>query len=202
MVNNLKESKVAMLDLETTGLSVDKDLIVEIAILLYDFKEGKTIETLHHYVNPCVHIPDVTSKVHDVYDKDILKAPTFEEICGDVLDILSKADFCCAYNGIRFDYPLLYNEICRNYLGELPKSLDRTWIDPLLIFRHKSFEQVFGEAKSMRLVDIASVLGIENKKAHNAFEDTVAMTKLVVACVNDGIIPNDVKEIYKLQSGV
>ena len=69
-------------DLETTGINIAKDKIVEISVLKVmpnGKEEQKTIR-----VNPEMHIPEQASAIHGIYDDDVKDCPTFKEIAKDL----------------------------------------------------------------------------------------------------------------------
>ncbi len=127
---NLKNSLV-FIDLETTGINVVNDRIVELSILKID-PNGK--ETSYTYrVNPTVPIPEETSKIHGIYDEDIKDEPKFSEIAKNIAKILEGCDLA-GYNSNKFDIPLLAEEFLRAEVDFDMKK--RKFIDVQVIF-HK-----------------------------------------------------------------
>lgn len=101
---------ICFFDLETTGINVAKDRIVEISILKI-FPDGK--ETEHTYlINPTVPIPAQTTAVHGISDEDVVNAPTFAQKAQEIHDIIKDADLA-GFNSNRFDIPLLVEELLR-----------------------------------------------------------------------------------------
>lgn len=98
------------LDIEATGLSIGSDRIVEICLL--KVSPDNTTETKTVRINPEVPIPDVVSKIHGIYDKDIAEAPTFKEVAPSLLKFIGNADFA-GYNSNKYDIPLLAEEFLR-----------------------------------------------------------------------------------------
>ena len=74
---NLK-NPIAFFDLETTGLNVSKDRIVEIAIVKVSPNGNEETKTFR--VNPGVPIPAESSAIHGIFDEDVKDEPTFKEI--------------------------------------------------------------------------------------------------------------------------
>lgn len=107
--SSLVDETVAVIDVETTGLFSSRDRIIEIAIvqILPDGKIQTEYETL---VNPNRDIGP-TSK-HGITAGEVLKAPTFADIAGDVLAILSNATVIAGHN-ISFDKRFIDNEFQR-----------------------------------------------------------------------------------------
>ncbi len=108
---NLKlERPLAIFDLETTGINVTTDRIVEIAIIKV-FPDG-TEENYVKRVNPQMPIPKESSEIHGIYDEDIKDAPIFDAIAQEVADFIGDADLA-GYNSNKFDIPVLAEEMMR-----------------------------------------------------------------------------------------
>ncbi len=108
---NLNLSKpLCFFDLETTGINVAKDRIVEISILKV-FPNGNK-ESNTWKVNPTIPIPETTSAIHGIYDKDVVNEPTFKDLAIKVYDIIRDSDLA-GFNSNRFDVPLLAEELLR-----------------------------------------------------------------------------------------
>ncbi len=101
---------IAFFDLETTGINVSKDRIVEIAVIKI-YPDGRE-ETLEQRINPEMHIPVETSEIHGIYDEDVKLMPTFKEFASELAQFIGNADFA-GYNSNRFDVPLLVEEFLR-----------------------------------------------------------------------------------------
>jgi DNA polymerase-3 subunit epsilon len=106
---NLKRPLV-FLDLEATGLNVGSDRIVEIALLKI-YPNGNR-ESKVFRVNPTIPIPDETSKIHGIYDKDIADSPTFADLSKDLNSFMGGCDLA-GYNSNKFDIPMLIEEFTR-----------------------------------------------------------------------------------------
>jgi len=101
---------ICFFDLETTGINVAKDRIVEISILKI-FPDGKE-EELTERINPTVPIPAETTAVHGISDADVVDKPTFDERAKDIHDMIKDSDLA-GFNSNRFDIPLLVEELLR-----------------------------------------------------------------------------------------
>ncbi len=101
---------IVFFDLETTGINVAKDRIVEISIFKVHpntNKEGKT-----WLVNPTIPIPPETSAIHGITDENIANEPTFKELAHEIKKMIEGCDLA-GYNSNRFDIPLLAEEFLR-----------------------------------------------------------------------------------------
>lgn len=108
---NLKLYKpLCTFDLETTGITVATDRIVEICILKVNPDGSRESKTWR--VNPEMYIPKEASAVHGIYDEDVKDSPKFREIAHAVMDMISGCDLA-GFNSNRFDVPLLAEELLR-----------------------------------------------------------------------------------------
>ncbi|WP_027136937.1 3'-5' exonuclease [Gaetbulibacter saemankumensis] len=101
---------ICFFDLETTGVNITKDRIVEIAILKV-FPNGKE-ENKTWLVNPTIPIPKEVTAIHGISDDDVADKPTFKEIAKDVYNLIKDSDLG-GFNSNRFDIPLLAEEMLR-----------------------------------------------------------------------------------------
>ncbi|MBK9109019.1 MAG: 3'-5' exonuclease [Saprospiraceae bacterium] len=99
------------LDLETTGVHVIRDRILQIAMIKYRKNEGEPIE-FNQIVNPGIPIPDEAFKVHGIGPKEVANKPSFKELAQELFDFIGDADLA-GYNSLRFDIPLLAEEFYR-----------------------------------------------------------------------------------------
>lgn len=127
---NLSLNKpIAFFDLETTGIDISKDRIVEISILKVSPNGEK--ENLTKRVNPEIPIPIEASEVHGIYDFDVMNEPTFKELANEIAEFIGDADLA-GYNSNRFDVPLLVEEFLR--VGLDFNMSDRKMVDVQSIF--------------------------------------------------------------------
>lgn len=101
---------LAFFDLETTGISVGSDRIVEISIVRVNIDNSTDILTKR--VNPTIAIPEASSKIHGIYDKDIANCQTFKELAPQLSQFLTNCDLA-GFNSNKFDVPVLVEEFLR-----------------------------------------------------------------------------------------
>ncbi|MFA5244659.1 MAG: exonuclease domain-containing protein [Pedobacter sp.] len=106
---NLKRP-LAFFDLETTGVNVATDRIVEISILKAMPDGTEQVKTIR--INPGIPIPLESSLIHGIYDEDIKNAPTFRQVGEELARFLDNSDLA-GYNSNRFDIPVLMEEFLR-----------------------------------------------------------------------------------------
>jgi DNA polymerase-3 subunit epsilon len=123
---------IVVFDLETTGLDVDEDRIVQFAAVRLD-ESGEEVDSLKLLINPGIPISPEASAVNRLTDEMVTDAPSFREVVGDVLDFLGHHDLC-GHNMIAFDLPLLRAEVAR--ADENFPLFDRRLFDTKEIFVH------------------------------------------------------------------
>ncbi len=159
---------IVFFDLETTGVNIAKDRIVEISVLkVYPNgkEEQKTIR-----VNPEMPIPKEASEVHGIYDEDVKDCPTFKEIAKDLARYMEGCDLG-GYNSNRFDIPLLAEEFLR--VGVDFDMRKRKFVDVQTIF-HKMEQRTLSAAYRF-------YCGKSLEDAHTAAADTTATYEVLKA---------------------
>lgn len=106
---NLKNPLV-FFDLETTGVNINSDRIVEICYLKVYPNGNEESKTMR--INPEMHIPEQSSAVHGIYDEDVADCPTFKEVAKQIARDIEGCDIA-GFNSNRFDVPLLAEEFLR-----------------------------------------------------------------------------------------
>ena len=101
---------IAFFDLETTGIKVATDRIVEICILKVNPDGSTKIKTKR--VNPEMPIPPEVTAIHGIRDEDVKDAPKFPEIAHELMQFLDNCDLA-GYNSNHFDIPLMVEEFLR-----------------------------------------------------------------------------------------
>ncbi len=107
---NLKKD-LCFFDIESTGLNVMRDRIIQIAIIKYH-KNGAEPEELELMINPGVPISAEAMNVHGITPKDVSNKPVFSQVAQQLFDFIGDADLA-GYNISRFDVPLLMEEFAR-----------------------------------------------------------------------------------------
>jgi DNA polymerase-3 subunit epsilon len=106
---NLKKP-LAFFDIESTGVNVASDRIVEISILKINIDGSEEVKTKR--INPGIPIPLETSLIHGIYDEDIQNEPHFKNIAKGLAQFLENCDLA-GYNSNKFDVPILMEEFLR-----------------------------------------------------------------------------------------
>jgi DNA polymerase III subunit epsilon len=163
-LNNMElnlRNPLIFLDLETTGINVASDRIVEIALLKIH-PDGKEDEKQLR-INPEMPIPENASRIHGIYDKDVKDCPTFREVAKTLAHFVEGCDLA-GFNSNRFDIPLLAEEFLRAGVDVDLKR--RKFIDVQAIF-HKMEKRTLGAAYKL-------YCNKNLEDAHSAMVDTKA----------------------------
>lgn len=165
----LKLSKpICFFDLETTGIDITKDRIVEISILKVYPNGNKESKTW--LVNPTIPIPKAASDVHGITDERVACEPTFKELAKQIHNMIKDSDLA-GYNSDRFDIPLLAEEMLR---AEVDFDLgNRVSVDVQTIF-HKMEQRTLSAAYKF-------YCGKDLIDAHTASADTNATYEILKA---------------------
>lgn len=162
------EKPIVFFDLETTGVNIGSDRIVEISILkIYPNgdKESKT-----WLVNPEIEIPAKVSAIHGITNERVVTEPTFKELAHTINEMISGCDLA-GFNSNRFDIPLLAEELLR--AGIDFNMINRKAIDVQVIFHKKEQRTLSAGYKFYCDKDL--------EDAHSAEADTNATYEILKA---------------------
>src|SRR5690606_8667572 len=101
---------LAVIDLETTGMNISTDRIVEIAIVRI-LPDG-TRSVKRKLINPEMPIPPSSTEIHGITDEMVCHALTFRQAANEIRQFIENADIA-GYNSNRFDIPILAEEFLR-----------------------------------------------------------------------------------------
>ena len=174
---------ICFFDLETTGIDVAKDRIVEISIFKV-FPNGNK-ESKTWLVNPTIPIPAFATAVHGITNEKVANEPTFKELASQVYAMIKDSDLA-GFNSDRFDIPLLAEELLRSEVDFDMKN--RVSVDVQTIF-HKKEERTLSAAYKFYCNQ-----SLEN--AHSAEADTMATYEILKAQLDRyGDLDNDMKTL-------
>ncbi|NCI46474.1 3'-5' exonuclease [Sediminibacterium soli] len=120
---------IAFIDLETTGINISVDRIVEIAIIKI-MPDGTRIAK-RKLINPLMPIPVTSSDIHGITDDMVKDAPSFKQVANEVKQFMEGCDLG-GYNSNRFDIPMLIEEFLR--IGMDFQTEGRKFVDVQRIF--------------------------------------------------------------------
>ena len=161
---------IVFFDLETTGIDICRDRIVEVCLLKV-MPSGEEIIKNYRF-NPTIPIPLESSLIHGIYDADVADSPTFAQRASVILDFLKGCDLG-GYNLIKFDIPVLAEEFLRcniDFSMEGRSVVDACKIFHLMEPRTLTAAYKFYCGKSL-------------ENAHSAEADTIASYEVLKAQV-------------------
>ena len=164
---NLK-NPIIFFDLETTGINIASDRIVEIAYLKVDVNGNESMKTMK--VNPQMPIPEKVTAIHGISDEDVKDAPTFNEVARSLAKEFEGCDLA-GYNSVRFDIPILAEEFLRAGVDIDLKR--RKFVDVQVIFMKMEPRTLTAAYKFFA--------GKELTDAHSAEADTLATYEVLQA---------------------
>ena len=162
------KNPIIFFDLETTGINVASDRIVEISYLKVDLNGNETEKTLR--INPEMHIPEKATEIHGITDEDVKDAPTFQKVARSLVNEFEGADLA-GYNSVKFDIPLLAEEFLRAGVDIDLKR--KKFVDVQVIFMKK-------EPRTLKAA-YRFFLNRDLEDAHSASVDTRATYEVLQA---------------------
>jgi DNA polymerase-3 subunit epsilon len=202
---NLKKP-ICFFDLETTGVNVAKDRIVEIFILKVlpaeePIAEPGTLfavggeaenptEKLYYLLNPEMHIPEEASKIHGIYDEKVADKQTFKQVAKKIADFIGDSDLA-GYNSEHFDMIVLAEEFVRAEVDFDFKK--RQSVDVFTLFTKM-------EPRSLSAA-VKFYLSRDFEDAHAAEADVVATYEVLKAQIaRYGQLENNVAKLSEMTS--
>lgn len=155
-------------DIESTGVNVGQDKIIEICFYKV-FPDGRK-EVKTYLINPERHIPEESTKIHGIKDEDVKDKPTFKQIARELNALIGNSDLA-GYNSNKFDVPLLVEEFLK--AGVDFDISNRKFIDVMNIF-HKMESRTLKAAYKF-------YCGKDLINAHTAEADTTATYEILLA---------------------
>lgn len=152
-------------DLETTGLSPEKDFIIEIGALKYE--NGMPMQRFSSLVKPPVSISDRIYEITGIDDVMVADAPDMGVVMNQFLEFVGEEQVLLGHN-LRFDYSFLKTSAKRQGV-----SFQKKGLDTLLIAR-----KVLAQLPQKKLANLSEYYGIVNPRAHRAFEDAQTTAKV------------------------
>ena len=185
---NLK-NPIIFFDLETTGVDVSKDRIVEICYIKVWPNGNEVSRTLR--INPEMHIPGQASAVHGIYDADVAECPTFKEVAKEIAGDFTGCDLA-GFNSNRFDLPMLAEEFLR---AQVDIDLTRHRAIDVQVIYHKLEQRTLSAAYKF-------YCGAELVNAHSALADTRATYEILQAQLDHypDVLVNDMEFLSQFSS--
>lgn len=179
---------IVFFDLETTGVNIAKDRIVEISILKVHPNGNKESKTW--LVNPEIEIPPEVVAIHGITNEKVVTEPTFKELAEEVSKLIAGCDLA-GFNSNRFDIPLLAEEMLRAEVDFDMKN--RIAIDVQVIYHKKEQRTLSAAYKFYCDKDL--------ENAHSAEADTIATYEILKSQLDKyDDLDNDMKSLSEFSS--
>lgn len=176
-------------DLETTGLNLGVDRIVEISY--YKVFPNGNAESKTLRVNPEMHISEEAAAVHGIHDEDVKDCPTFRQIAPSIAEVMRGCDLA-GYNSNHFDVPLLAEEFLRAGVDIDLKKMHL--VDAFTIFQKNEPRNLTAAYKFY--------CGKNLEDAHSADADTRATYEVLMAQLDRyEDVPNTVEALAEYTGG-
>lgn len=174
---NLKRP-IIFFDLETTGLDIAKDRIVELCYIRVEPNGNEEARSMR--INPEMHIPEVASNVHGITDDDVKDCPTFADVAPQLAATFEGCDLA-GFNSNRFDLPLLAEEFMKAGV-----NIDLSHVQAIDVqnIYHKLEKRTLAAAYKF-------YCGRDLENAHSALADTQATYEVLQAQLDH--YPNDLQ---------
>ena len=185
---NLK-NPIIFFDLETTGVDVSKDRIVEICYIKVWPNGNEVSRTMR--INPGMHIPEQSSAVHGIKDEDVKDCPIFKDVAKDIANDFMGCDIA-GFNSNRFDLPMLAEEFLR---AQVDIDLTRHRAIDVQVIYHKLEQRTLSAAYKF-------YCGAELVNAHSALADTRATYEILKAQLDHypEVLKNDMDFLSQFSS--
>ncbi len=166
---NLFHSPLAIVDVETTGMSYKNGGVIDVGILRIE--QGQVVQTMRQLINPGTSLPAFITQLTGISNDDITGAPTFTEVAQDVYDLLEGCIFV-AHNA-RFDYAFIKEELGRAGYQFKPR----------LLCTVKLSRALYPHYRSHKLDALIERFAIPILERHRAFADAEATWKALQCMV-------------------
>ncbi len=185
---NLK-NPIIFFDLETTGVDVSKDRIVEICYIKVWPNGNEVSRTMR--INPGMHIPEQSSAVHGIKDEDVKDCPLFKDVAKDIANDFQGCDIA-GFNSNRFDLPMLAEEFLR---AQVDIDLSRHRAIDVQVIYHKLEQRTLSAAYKF-------YCGADLVNAHSALADTRATYEILQAQLDryPDVLKNDMEFLSQFSS--
>ena len=158
---------IVIFDIETTGLDIINDSIIDIILIKVNPDNTKIEKT--YRVNPEIPISKESSQIHGIYDKDVSDLKPFKEYSKEISQFIKGCDLG-GFNILKFDLPILMEELLRcniEFKIDKIKIIDALRIYHLMEKRNLSAAYMFYCNKKL-------------ENAHDSYADTSATLEIIV----------------------
>ena len=183
----LNKAAFSVVDVETTGLSANKNRVIEIAIVKVE--NLKISDKLHYLINPQAYIPPFITSLTGISNDDVIGAPIFSEIVDEIISF-TDCSILTAHN-FPFDSAFLNTEFMIS---------GREFINEHSCCTLKLARKIYPTLKSKSLTSVAQSLNLKNSNAHRALGDAEITAKVLLKMINELQQKDNISTIGELLS--
>jgi len=168
----IEKAAFSVVDVETTGLSANKNRVIEIALI--KIENLKITDKLHYLINPQTYIPPFITSLTGISNDDIIGAPIFSNIVDEIISFTDNT-ILTAHN-FTFDSSFLNTEFTIS---------GREFINEYSCCTLKMARQIYPTLKSKSLTSVAQSLNLKNTNAHRALGDAEITAKVLLKMIKE-----------------
>lgn len=183
----LDQATFSVVDVETTGLSANKNRIIEIALV--KIENLKITDKLHYLVNPQTYIPPFITSLTGIDNDDVIGAPVFSDIVEEIISFIDNT-ILTAHN-FPFDSSFLNTEFMIS---------GREFVNEYSCCTLKIARNIYPTLKSKSLTSIAESLNLKNSNAHRALGDAEITAKVLLKMIKELQTKNKINSVGELLS--
>ena len=184
---DLREAAFCIIDLETTGLDLTKDVIINAAAV--KIKSGRITKIFETYVKPPFSIPPESIQWHGITDDMLVDKPGIAEVLPEFLNFIG--DSLITGHHINFDIKMLDRHLREYYGCNLEGA---PWLDTMLL--HKL---VMENNTSTQLDDLLDVYCIDCDQRHRALGDSIATAKVFLRILHELSSYQTLNDLFRAQ---
>ena len=183
----LENASFSVVDVETTGLSANRNRIIEIALV--KIENLKITDKLNYLINPQTYIPPFITSLTGISNDDVIDAPTFSEIVDEVI-AFTENTILTAHN-FAFDSSFLNSEFMIS---------GREFINDHSCCTLKLARNIYPDLKSKSLSSVSEHLDLNNKNAHRALGDAEITAKVLLKMIKELQKKDNISTVAELLS--
>ena len=168
----LEKASFSVVDVETTGLSANKNRVIEVAIV--KIENLKITDKLHYLINPQTYIPLFITSLTGIDNDDVVGAPIFSNIVDEVITFIDNT-ILTAHN-LPFDASFLNTEFM---------IAEREFINENSCCTLKIARNIYSTLQSKSLTSVAQYLNLKNTNAHRALGDAEITAKVLLKMIKE-----------------
>lgn len=160
-MTDIEKQKFICIDCETTGLDVQQDRVIEVAVMCFD--AGQVYAQMESLINPECEIPETSIAIHHITPDMVAGKPTIIQVLPDILEMIGQ--HIIVGHGVHFDIDIL--AIAAERHGIPCKLRHNSYLDTLRMAR------LYGESPINSLEHLRMHFNIPQEGAHRAMSDVI-----------------------------